>query len=501
MKKDKKIRQYIDGDEKTRISDTSLGRYGTCHTCGKTFDQYWNDRKREYTAYKTCQTCRSRLARKEMKAEIQYTPHEGQSLIHESDKRFKLIAAGSRWGKDRCCIMEYIHKLSEMLSEERSHDLVPAVHGWIVAPTFALARQTWRELKYYFPREWVVNFWETDKVVETLNDGIIEVRSADDPDLLVGVGLDIVLITEAARISRLDEVWANLETRLMSPDRGPGGKGGVALINSTPRGRNFYYNMYRWGQKDDPMYDEDWESWRFPSYKNPYLTTSDEKYMQRIRKRYPDRIYRQEIEAEFLAEGNSVFPYADNCAVYNGSSQAEASELYTIGYDPGRAVDYSGIVVRNSVGQAVNVYQWTGVPWTSQVDKMVVLSRYYNYARVVMDKTGIGGTLPESLEKQGVEVEAIYFTNQEKEKMVNHLAMLIEQKAIVYPNNEALINELKDYQYTMTKSGLVKYSASTQAKHDDLVTAMMLAFKEYNQPEVEMPWMGKVEGIKKKRAI
>ena len=104
--------------------------------------------------------------------------------------------------------------IAEMLSEDRGPELVPTVYGWFVAPTYKMASQIWREFQSYFPREWVVDYWKSDYQIATINGGIIEVRSADDPDTLVGVGLDIVQITEAARIRNLEEVWANLETRL-----------------------------------------------------------------------------------------------------------------------------------------------------------------------------------------------------------------------------------------------------------------------------------------------
>jgi len=103
--------------------------------------------------------------------------------------------------------------------------------------------------------------------------------------------------------------------------------------------------------------------------------------------------------------------------------------------------------------------------------------------------------------QHGVEVDPVHFTNPEKERMVNHLAMLIEQQAISYPDDDALLNELKDYQYSVTKSGLIRYSASLQRGHDDLVTAMMLAFRDYNQPQVTLPFMGVIRGIRKKLAI
>ena len=57
----------------------------------------------------------------------------------------------------------------------------------------------------------------SDLTIETYNGGIVEVHSDDDPETLVWVGLDIITITEAARIRDLDTVWANLKQRLDSP--------------------------------------------------------------------------------------------------------------------------------------------------------------------------------------------------------------------------------------------------------------------------------------------
>ncbi|MFA5629806.1 MAG: hypothetical protein WC958_06170 [Dehalococcoidales bacterium] len=490
--KARKKRQIIE-----KVAATSAGRYWVCQTCGETFEQIWQTKKEMYTEFKNCGKCRRGYTTGKVKAEIPYTPHPGQVLVHNSPARFKLLASGARWGKDRCMVMEFIDKISQMLSEDRGPNMIPAVHAWIVAPTYLLARQIWRELKAYFPRPWIVNILEGEKIIETVNDGLIEVRSADDPTTLVSVGLDIVLITEAARISKLDEVWANLETRLMSPGRGPNGTGGLALINSTPIGRNYYYQMFKWGQKKDPDYDIDWESWQFPSFSNPYLTAKDKNYLKRMQKRYPERIYNQEILGVFLAEGNSVFPTADECATYIGTGQPEPGESYVIGYDPARSIDNSGVVIRNSKGEAVRVEQWRGKPWTRQMDDIAILSQLYNHAHVVMDRTGLGETLPEALAQRGISVDPVYISNLEKEKMVNNLAMLIEQKFVSYPKHEVLINELKDYQYVISKTGTTRYSASAQSRHDDLVTAAMLAFKDFNSPELELPFVGLLGGVSK----
>ena len=67
------------------------------------------------------------------------------------------------------------------------------------------------------PREIIVDISKTTQTIETINGGIIEVHSAYDPESLVAVGLDLVTITEAARIADMEDVWSNIEARLNSP--------------------------------------------------------------------------------------------------------------------------------------------------------------------------------------------------------------------------------------------------------------------------------------------
>ena len=492
--------QRVNNRLKTQIETNSAGQQSVCKKCGKPFNQVWLKELEKFTRYETCDNCRTANARGQSKANIVYEPHFGQKLIHASKARFKLANCGARWGKDRCMIMELIEKFAMMLSEERGPDMVPSVHGWIIAPTYTLARQTWRELKAFFPREWVENYWESDKMVQTVNGGMIEVRSADDPNSLVGVGLDIVLITEAARIKHFDEVWANLEMRLASPGRGPGGQGGLGLINSTPRGQDFFYEMFKWGQKGTPYYDEDWESWQFSSWDNPYLVRKDKKFLEGIKRRFPVRIYEQEVMANFLPEGNCMFPTADDCAIYLGDGTVEAGESYVIGYDPAKSIDYSGVVVRNSRGETVYIKQWSGWDWDRQFDEIARLSRVYNHAPIVMDRTGLGETIPSQLIKRGLEIEDVYFSSKEKENMVNNLAMLIEQKRISYPKFDPLLLEFKDYQYQISpKTKSISFGNASKNGHDDLVTAMMLAYKNFDFFDETLPFIGLIGGISRKR--
>lgn len=469
-------------------------RYGVCEVCGKIFTQRYIHRLKSYTKLKRCPACILHPSKeREMTALVKYKPHPAQEIIHASNARYKCICAGARFGKDRASINEFIRKFAEMLSEDRPESLVPKVHGWLIAPTFPMARQLWRELKYFFPRQWIAHIYEHDKIIETINNGVIEVKSADDPQQLVTVGLDIVIITEAARIKDLEEVWGNIYSRLQSPDRGPGGKGGLAIINSTPRGMNYFYELFLKGL--DREKNPEWESFHFVTADNPYIRPEE---VENARKSLPSRIFRQEWLAEFLPDGGEVFSNIDKVCV-GVQQEPEPGMIYTAAWDPAKEHDYSAFAIRDDNGQMVHIERWTGMSWVMQLDRVEFLCKKYNFAKLIIDRTGLGETLPEAAIQRGLDVEGVYISNTIKEQLVSKLSLLMEQKAIVLIDDRWLKEELKAYSYKTTKTGKIAYSAPS-GMHDDLVTACLLLYKDFNDAASTFsPYMGMLLGTQFKK--
>ena len=173
--------------------------------------------------------------------------------------------------------------------------------GWVVGPTFELADKIFREIVIVVAehfRHRIVTLRESDKrlILRNMGGGLSEIRakSADNPVSLLGEGLDWVIIDEAARMKPL--IWeSHLSQRLID-------KQGWALLISTPRGKGWFYDMWRRGQGRDP----DYESWNYPSWTSPYL---DRERIEQERDRLPERVFRQEYGGEFMEGSGQVFRY------------------------------------------------------------------------------------------------------------------------------------------------------------------------------------------------
>lgn len=505
------------------IKHASSERIGICEECGKPFERVWVPSQQRYNNQKTCGACRMAKASGFKKVVIPYSPHPAQQKIHASKARFKLISAGNRFGKDLGAIGECVMKFLEMLNEDRSIDVNPPVLWWIVAPSMRYARQNWRDLKKLLPRDLVTNISIADLTIEVDHRGIIEVHSADDPESLVGVGLDIATVTEAPRIKDLDIVWANLRQRLDSPGRGPGGKGGLAILNGSPKGITYFSKLLKMGEKGSSTYSPEYETFRFTTWDNPYMAVkrhmvigqdsmgNDITFEQSIRMTMTDERYRQDYLAEEIASVNAVFPNYEKVLVKPPSrnddeiaqfwaewEKVEPFEVYTIGYDPASKGDGKPCVIRNSKGKVVKIDLMTRLGWDAQWDKLAMYSRLYNGATVNFGQTGLGETIGSQLIKRGLTVNPINEQGTNKAKLVEDFAIVVEQQWCQIPWSLEVENQLKDY-ISVTRDGRsTQYHNATDGGHDDIVSALYFCFADFQVPVLTLPWIGLMSGIDKK---
>src|SRR5574342_76979 len=237
------------------------------------------------------------INRRALFADLGYEPHAGQRAIHDSKASRRVVACGVRWGKTRCAAMEGL--AAALAPNERSF-------GWVVAPTYDLADKVFREIVYIVTRNLrhrIVTLRENDRllVLRNMLGGLSEIRgkSADNPVSLLGEGLDWVIVDEAARLK--PSIWqGHLSQRLID-------RKGWALLISTPRGKGWFFDLFRKGQGLDP----DYASWNHASWTNPYL---DAAVIEQERGRLPESVFRTEYGAEFLEGAGAVFRYVRECA-------------------------------------------------------------------------------------------------------------------------------------------------------------------------------------------
>jgi hypothetical protein len=393
-----------------------------------------------------------------------------------------VLACGARWGKDRACVVESIRLTAELLTLDRA-GLIPRVHGWFVAPNFPLAQQLWRELKELTPAPLLARApLEKDHRLEWKGGAVIEVKSADDPRALVAVGLDFVVLTEAALLA--DEAWdMALRPRLASP-----GRAGLSLFNGTPKGRNRYYHTYLRGL--DPE-QPDWQAWNFPTaallgpdgqlvrhpHGNPYISLSE---IEQARRDMPERWFRQEFLAEWLSAEGAVFrEVRDRIA----PPPVPPAPPLIAGADLARRRDFTVFVIFDAEGRMVAMRRLHALPYHQQSEAFCSLLAEYGVQTAVVESNGPGDGFIEMLE-QGLHersircrVQPFETTGASKRQLIDTLVLAFERGAITLLDDPVLLNELEAYQAEPTGGGYEKFGAPSGG-FDDCVMACALAWTQ-----------------------
>ncbi len=392
--------------------------------------------------------------------DLGYEPHPGQLEIHQDEHPRRVVACGVRWGKTRCAAMEGL--AAAMAESERSI-------GWVAAPTYDLANKVFREIvlavqRHLFHR--IVKLSESNGllVLRNMAGGTSEIRakSADNPVSLLGEGLDWLIIDEASRLK--PNIWqSHLSQRLID-------RKGWALLISTPRGKGYFFDLYRKGQEDrDPAY----RSWNNPSWTNPYL---DKTLIEDQRRQIPERAFLQEYGAQFIEGSGAVFRYVREAATGEWQ-EPEKGAIYYAGLDLAKVEDYTVLVILDKNGQVVAMDRFHRVDWSIQVPRILALTEKFNHAEMHVDSTGAGEPIYETLKKAGCRVRGYTFTQKSKSALIDNLAIKLEKRELVLPRPDLgpeLIDELEAFEYSVSDHGNVR-SGAPSGYHDDCVIALALA--------------------------
>lgn len=381
----------------------------------------------------------------------------GQLDVAQDPARFKVLAAGRRWGKS---------KLGALLCIRSG---MKGGYAWWISPTYKMALMGWRELIRFAK---LIPGAEINRGERTIlmppcrtgaQPGYVQVRSASDPDSLRGEGLHFAYLDEFA--FQQGTVWTHSIRPALADQHGK------ALFGSTPFGQNHFWDLYNRGLKWEDEGNE-FKSWHFPSVANPFLDPAE---LDAARREMPEDAFRQEHLAEFLEDGAGVFRHIAGI-LDPGLSLLEqgTGKFHVIGWDPAKFADFNVVTVLDAAtGNVVHMTRSNRRPLMDQLRDVISIQKRFPGV-VFLDATR-DDTLLELAQANGLWVEAIRFTAELKRRMVNALAMAIENKRIHMPllGTEVAVGELKSFRYELGKSGHVTYSAPP-GMHDDHVTALGL---------------------------
>jgi hypothetical protein len=395
---------------------------------------------------------------------FQYEPHEGQSIIHKCDARWRVVCSGRRFGKTYLAAAEAL--------------AVALVGGrvMIAGPTHFHSSIAFQEVVNFLRREPVLkrlinrqNYSQGSKFLGFETGGEILTRSTENPDTLLGLGYDLVVFDECAQ----EPDGFNIYSQFIRPALSD--RHGRAIFISTPRYDDWFRDMY----DKEKLGEKDWKSFTFPS--GPPTVSQEE--IENARRELPESIFRQEYLAQFLEVSGAVFRNIDEVAVATPPETADhKAGYYVMGIDIAQIDDWTVVVVLDTRSfTVVDIHRFNNIPYPIQEDMIAKIAKRWRAPHIQVDATN-NAAFAEHLATRipYANVIPFIFSATSKSRLINQLVLAMEQKSIkllqgrVSKEAQQMLSELRAFARERTPSGMIRMGAPP-GKHDDCVTALALA--------------------------
>jgi phage terminase large subunit len=356
-----------------------------------------------------------------------------QKEILEHPARFKCLIAGRRFSKTFIAM--------NSLAKYARH---PNKKCMYVAPSYRMAKQiVWEDLKQMIKeRNWHRKINESELTITLVNGSTIFLRSADNPDSIRGIGLDYVVIDEAADIS--EEAWKAVIRPTLSDREGD------ALIIGTPKGRNWLYDVYQ-----NAKHLNDWHSWQKRTIDGGQVSAEE---IAQAKQDLDERTYKQEYEATFVEySGLIYYAFGDHNITDMDFGSAQNIPVHIgmdFNVDPGCAVmafQYSkGIHIYDEL----EIWGTDTAEMTKEIQRRYPNRTYFCYpdASGAQRRTSAGGVTDHIILKNAgfrLKVGAVNPSVKDRIAAVNSVCKATDgnSKLTISPKCTKMINALRKHTY------------------------------------------------------
>ncbi len=215
---------------------------------------------------------------------MKITLTNAQHKVSTSDKRFRVLVSGRRFGKTYLCITEMMKYAAQVKK-----------NIWYVAPTFKMAREiVWSKLKeILYSFNWIDSVNESNLQITIRKTGSkISLKGCENYDSLRGSGLDFLILDEFADID--EKAWTEVLRASVADTKGD------VLMCGSPKGfGNWAYRMYLKGQEDS-----EWDSFQFTTLQGGMVSAEE---IEQAKQDIDIRTFRQEFEGTFENYAGAVY--------------------------------------------------------------------------------------------------------------------------------------------------------------------------------------------------
>lgn len=398
----------------------------------------------------------------------QFTPweicwHPGQRAIAASTARFKVVAAGRKFGKTTFA------GDSIVLAGLRD----AGIYTW-GAPTYEVTQIGYDSLRTRVPADWY-DVREKWREIELRNGARIRFRSLENELPTIGRADKGFVIEEAARCS--PDIWnITIRPNLMVHRA-------WALFISTPKGLNWFHGLYQKGI--DPL-QPDWASFQFDSAMNPHI---DPREIAEICADLPPAVVDQEIHAKFLSREGCAIQYDPETFVKARCEKCDMNGEHPVGgvlaVDVAQTLDYCVVTRICEHGHRHEMERFNRRAYPEVCDRIARWAQRFPNYQLVVEQNSIGKVIIDFLRDHGTTVNGFMTTALSKEQIVNNANKGIADGRFTTCPDVIFQNELDGFEAKAMANG-TRYGAPAGG-HDDTVMSWLIGCWQLRRDEYVTP--------------
>jgi hypothetical protein len=375
-------------------------------------------------------------------------PYQLEAMF--SLERYAVIEATTKAGKTAGCMV--------WLTEQAMAGK-PGDNFWWVAPIYSQAKIVYRRLKASLPSNVYTSNGE-DLTITLMNRCVLWFKGADKPNSLYGEDVYAAVIDEASRTK--EDSWHAVRTTLTAT------QGPIRIIGNVKGRKNWFYVLARRAESGE-------SGMRYAkitahdAVKAGIITQAEVDDARRI---LPEAVFRELYLAEPSDDAGNPFGIT---AIRAAIRPLSDNQPIAFGLDLAKSGDWCVLIGLDAAGSVCRYDRWQG-PWEATIQR--VLGQVGDVPTLV-DSTGAGDPVLEALQRQGraqrAQFEGYTFSAPSKQKLMEGLAVAIQQRTVGYPDGP-IVSELEAFEYAYHRTG-VSYSAP-EGLHDDCVCGLALAVQQ-----------------------
>lgn len=299
--------------------------------------------------------------------------------------------------------------------------------------------------------------------IKLVNGSSIKFLSIQNYDAIRGHTFDYLFCDEAAYYP------PNVYQQVLQPTTLARGR--KTVLCSTPRGINYFYDLYMRGTDTD---DKSIISFKYDYTANPNF---DPEEIQAIRKQLPDGIFRAEYLGEF-SENSTVFGDVKGVCIH--SEWPKANGNLFCGIDVALFQDWCVATILDANGNLVDIYRSKTASINKLNSELEEFLLKWKPTKTLIELNNTGISVYEYLQPRVRGVEGFKTTAVSKPDLINQLQNSIEDRRIKLPTQNfipEIYDELVNFSFNYSEKTRAIQYAALPGKNDDIVMSLAFANK------------------------